>query len=135
MGIREEIEALKGVRSAPLVASAHTQPRLLYREDVLKVLDKWELVAEDTNEGCEIAVRPVLIYPGDTIAIYRRRKGEEDSVEEFIFTETEAAIEGGIIDGDTGLPFGVEGKPEPRYCPQCGSEEHWESECPHCGEG
>jgi len=35
---------------------------------------------------------------------------KEEDFEEFIMTETEAAIEGGIIDEGTGLPFDLEGE-------------------------
>jgi len=35
---------------------------------------------------------------------------KQEDFEEFIMTETEAAIEGGIIDEGTGLPFDLEGE-------------------------
>lgn len=91
-------------------------------QDVLALLDKWELVAEgkitfeDIMQGGQLLCILSLLddrdlhdaiahkaQPRDTIAIYRKRKTMDN--------------------------------PEPRYCPRCGSEEHWESECPHCGEG
>lgn len=80
MRIREEIEKLKihmlylGNKIPP------EEVDLIRRDDVLSLLDEWELVAEETiPHSYEIltwidGLRNLPISPGDTIAIYVERK-------------------------------------------------------------
>ena len=79
MGMREEIEDLKIWSRATAQGYVHDALRL---DDVLAILDKWELVAEHHAQKVG-----VIIYateddecaplescgPGDTIAIYRKK--------------------------------------------------------------
>jgi len=80
--IRDEIEKLRSYKLLIYLKDEHDEKRFLVKQEVLSILDEWELVAEITGEDwlCPPADDPcddLPIEPRDHIAIYVRR-GKED---------------------------------------------------------